>query len=449
MDITTNLILTHSIVFLLTLLLTTIASWLIARRSTAATKNVHASESKQLQGEVVIARELLGNSEAENTRLQSEMIALKERLQAEMRHGEERLQNLKEARDQMTLQFKSLANEILETKSKKFTEQNSINLETLLSPLKTQINDFRSQITSTHTKQTKQRESLRTEIKLIRSLNAQITEEARNLTGALKNETKTQGIWREMILERILESSGLRQSIEYNRELSHTDEDSRRKHPNVIINLPDSKHIVVNSKVSLKAYKQYCSADCDASRKTTLNKHMQSLKRHVKLLSEKNYETLPKLNTIDFILIFVPLNPAYIAAAQTSADLMLEAFDKKIIIVGPSTLLATLRTIQNIWRYEHQSRNAVQIAEEANKLYDKFVVFSDSLEKVNSHLGKAQDTLGTTRGHLIDGRKNLVKQVEALKEMGAKAKKQIKAELLVEAGSENLNTATLLADTGK
>ncbi len=368
--------------------------------------------------------------------LKDESARLETQLSAERKQVDEKLKLLDEARRQLNTEFQNLANKILEEKSNKFTQQNKENIDRVLNPLREQLGDFRRKVEDVYEKESKDRMSLFHEIKSLKDLNQQISEDALNLTNALKGQTKTQGTWGEVILERVLEESGLHNGREYETQGSFTSEEGKRLRPDVIVHLPEGKDIIIDSKVSLTAYERYCSTDDDNQRKTALKEHIASLKAHVKGLSVKNYEDLPDIKSLDFVLLFVPIEAAFITAVENDRDIFREAFDQNIIVVSPTTLLATLKTVHNIWRYEYQNRNALEIADKAGSLYDQFVLFVQSMDDIGDKLDKANDAYHTARKRLVEGRGNLIGRTEKLKTLGAKAKKSLDEKLLLEATDE-------------
>ena len=275
-----------------------------------------------------------------------------------------------------------------------------------------------------------------TEIVHLKSLNERISEDAINLTNALKGQSKTRGAWGEMILERVLEESGLHKGREYEVQTMYASGEGQRRHPDVIVHLPEGKDIVIDSKVSLKAYEKYCSADTDEKREKRLKEHLFSIRTHIKTLSDKRYEELDGISTLDFVIMFLPVEGAFWAAIESEQELFNEAFDKNIMLVSPSTLLATLRIINNIWRYEDQNKNALIIAKKAGDLYDKFVGFVEALDDVGLKLDKAQDSYKMARNRLVDGKGNLVRRTEELLQLGVKAQKELPEGLVVKALEE-------------
>jgi len=393
-----------------------------------ATAEEQARQAAQLTEQLRAAQE-------DNAKLREQVSTLSTQLAAERNQAEEKLRLLNDAREQLTAQFRNLANEILEDKSKRFTDQNRTNLEGLLSPVREQLKEFEKKVQEVYDKETRDRVSLFNEITRLKELNQRISEDALNLTRALKGENKTQGIWGEMILEQVLEKSGLTRGREYEVQASFTTEDGRRQQPDVIVKLPEGKHVIIDSKVSLTAYERFCAATDDAERLAAIKEHCASLRNHCRGLSAKGYQHLG-IRTLDYVLLFVPIEPAYIEAVRHDAELFGDALEKNIVIVTPSTLLATLRTIHNIWRFEYQNRHASEIAEKAGRLYDKFVGFVADLDEVGRRLEAAQKAHEEAFKKLKHGRGNLVKTADDIKTLGAKAAKSLPAELVEEAQEE-------------
>ncbi len=383
-----------------------------------------------------------------NSQLQEQLIAnsiLETQLNSERAHAGEKLQLLENAQLQLSERFKQLAQEIFDEKSKSFSENNKTQLDTLLNPLGERLKDFQRRVEETYDKESKQRFSLEKELKILTQVNAKLNEDAVNLTRALTGASnKTQGNWGEMILESILDRSGLQKGREYEVQYSsvlRTDDGDKRYQPDVIINLPENRHIVIDSKVSLNAYVRFVSAEDDATRAIELKAHIASMRKHITELSQKNYHQLLNIQSLDFVFLFVPVEPAFILAAQHDPSLFQDAFDKNLMIVCPSTLLASLRTVANLWRQEYQSRNAKEIAKHAASLYEKFVGFVDDMKKTGEQLKKAQDVHSEAFKKLHTGKGNLVRQVERLAEMGVSPSKRIPAELLPEESEKDELTA--------
>jgi len=365
--------------------------------------------------------------------LRNEHTALQTRLQEERRSMEEKLGLLRNAEVQLIAQFENLAGRILEEKTQKFTEQNKTQLDGLLAPFRDQLGDFRKKVDDMHIDEVKDRASLRQEIHSLRQQTQQINQEAINLTRALKGDKKVQGAWGEMILERVLEQSGLRKGIEYETQGGFRDADKRLFKPDVIIHLPERKDIVIDSKVSLVAYERYAALDDGAEREVALGEHVQAVRNHVRSLGQKDYANLNGLRSLDFILMFMPIEAAFLLAFQHDEKLFNDAFANQIVIVTPTTLLATLRTIENIWRYERQNENAKAIAEKASTVYDKLRGFLEDLEKLGNQLGAVHKTYDDAMNKLTRGRGNLIRQAESFVELGVKASKSLPRTFLEQA----------------
>ena len=404
---------------------------------------------------------LLQQQEAEKGRLKQEYAALLEQNHAlqvqnerlntqsekDRQAAEEKLALLADARKNLSDQFQNLANTILEEKSRRFTEQNHDHLQQLLNPLNERIHGFSELVQQTYEKEAKERLTIENELKRLQTLNTQLHHDAKALTTALTGtQNKTQGNWGEMILESVLENSGLQKGREYIVQASsvrhEADGTQRRLQPDVLINLPDNKQIVIDSKVSLTAYVRYTqSTGAEAERE--LANHVASIRAHIKSLATKDYTNLEGVKTLDFVFMFVPVEPAYLLALQHDPNLFQECFDKRIMLTGPSTLLATLRTVANIWRNEQQNQNALAIAEAGSKLYDKFVGFVESMDGINKALVQAQSQFQTAYGRLVSGRGNLISSTEKLRKLGIKAGKQLQRDLVEKAVLENEDQAAL------
>lgn len=332
---------------------------------------------------------------------------------------------LSELQQKFTKEFENLAGKILEDKSRKFTEQNKENLDTILTPLKERIADFEKKVNEVYISETKERAALAEQLRYLHELNKQMSEEANNLTRALKGDTKTQGNWGEYILESILEKSGLVKGREFVIQETVKSEEGTNLRPDVIVNMPDNKSMIIDSKVSLTAYEAYCSTDEKLLKEKALNEHINSIRRHIKGLSPKDYQNLYGLQSLDFVLMFIPIEPAFALAVQNDAALFYDAFEKNIVIVSPSTLLATLRTISSIWKQEKQNRNALEIAKKGGELYDKLSGFVDDLIEVGTRMKKANESYEGAMKKLSEGRGNIISRAENLKIMGAKATKTI------------------------
>jgi DNA recombination protein RmuC len=407
-------------------------------RNSANTAKHHQSHTV-LQSRLEQADELL---EALNERLeQSQQLVEKLRVQngqlgearirtevhskEALRAAQEKIDLLKNAREQMTAEFNNLANRIFEEKTERLLQTNKTSLETTLSPLKTQLGDFRKKVEDIYDRETRDRTSLRVELEQLKQLNVQISQDAINLTKALKGDKKTQGNWGEVVLERVLEQSGLRKGVEYETQVSLQAEDGSRRFPDVIIRLPDNKDVVVDSKVSLVDYEQFVNADSDVEREAALARHVSAIGNHISGLSIKAYEKLEGIRSLDFVLMFIPIESAFSAAYDANPEMFMRASDKQIVIVSPTTLLVTLRTIQTIWRYEYQNRNAEKIAAQAGGIFDQFALVIESLDEVGRSLDKAKDSFDQTHKRFSTGRGNLVRRVQQLEELGARTKKKL------------------------
>jgi len=346
---------------------------------------------------------------------------------------EEKLENqkaeLEKLQKKFSLEFENLANKIFDEKSNKFTKQNKDNLETLLKPFGEKITDFRKKVEEVHSVDLKASGELKEGLRHLYALNQQMTKEAQNLTLALKGESKTQGLWGELILKRILEISGLEEGREFITQGSFTSEEGKRQQPDVIVNLPDNKHMIIDSKVSLTAYEKYYSTDDEDKQKRFLKEHINSVRNHMKLLSQKNYQNIYQIHSPDFVLMFLPIDPAFGLALQHDHNLYSDAFELNIIIVSPLSLLATLKTISSIWRTEAQNKNAMEIARQGGDLYDKFVGFVDDLKKLGNQMQTAQNTYDDALKKLSTGKGNLVNRAERIKKLGAKTNKSLPPEL--------------------
>ncbi len=352
-----------------------------------------------------------------------------------------------ETQTRLKTEFENLANRIFEEKSNTLASQNQSKLGSLLAPFQQQIADFRQRIDTIYAQDSADRVALKTQIETLTLLNQQVTQEANNLTLALKGQSKTQGNWGELILETILERSGLTKGSEYVVQASMTTPDGRRLQPDIVINLPEGKHLIIDSKVSLTSYERFCSSENPAEQTAALAAHIASIRGHIEELSAKDYPSLYQIDSPDFVLMFVPVEPAFSVALQNAHDLYNEAFERKIILVTASTLLATLRTVAQIWKQEKQTRNALEIARKSGDLYDQFVRFYESLEEIGGCLGKTTRAYDDAMGRLKTGRGNLVKRVEDLRKLGAKASKNLPTALTEEAESEESTPAALPLET--
>ena len=373
---------------------------------------------------------------ADNASHREKVSHLQTTLLEQQKQNEEKLALLHQARESLNAEFKNLANEIFDAKQKSFKEQNQMQMDGLLKPLGEKIKDFEKRVEETYDRESKERFSLAKEVRDLQTLNVRISQDAVNLTNALKGENKTQGTWGEVILERVLEKSGLEKGREYEVQVNLKNSQGQRFQPDVVVHLPEGKDVIIDSKVSLVSYERYCSAEPGSQQQEALKAHIQSLRQHVKQLSEKDYQNLENVRTLDFVLLFVPVEAAFTLAVQQDNELFSNAFDKNIVLVAPSTLLATLRTIQNIWRYEQQNKNAQEIAGKAGALYDKFVNFVADLEDIGGKLDSVQAVYAKAHNKLVSGKGNLVTRAENMRELGARVTKSLPANLVELASQE-------------
>lgn len=353
--------------------------------------------------------------------------------------NKEQKEEVEKLQEKFTKEFENLANKILDEKSSKFTEQNKENMKNILSPLQDKIQLFEKKVEDTHKESIDYHAALRQQILGLSEMNAQMSKETLNLTKALKGDSKMQGNWGELILERVLEKSGLEKDREYFVQQSHTNTEGNRVFPDVVIHLPDGKKMIVDSKVSLTAYEKYVNEEDDNLKNSYLKEHLNSIKRHVEQLGDKNYQDLYQIESPDFVLLFIPMEPAFALALNEDTALYNKAFEKNIVIVTPSTLLATLRTIDSMWTNQKQQENAFEIARQAGALYDKFEGFVADLIKIGKKIDESKVEYQGAMNKLVDGKGNLITSVEKLKKMGAKAKKALPDNILTRAGKdENL-----------
>ena len=408
----------------------------IQQLKTKSKQSALEEREQQMHNNLSVLQERLKEADQQKIILQSEKEKLGNRIiraQADMEHlhdkNREQKEEVEKLQEKFTKEFENLANKILEEKSLKFTERNEKNIKDILTPLNDKIQLFEKKVEASQKENISIHSALREQLLNLQSQNLKITQEAENLTKALKGDSKMQGNWGELVLERVLEKSGLEKDREYTVQQSFTRADGIRVLPDVIINLPDGKKMIVDSKVSLTNYERYVNAD-ENLRDKYLKDHINSLRRHVDQLSAKKYEDLYEMESPDFVLLFVPIEPAFAIAINHDNSLYNKAFEQNIIIVTPSTLLATLRTIDSMWNNEKQQRNAIEIARQAGALYDKFEGFVSDLMKVGKKMDEAKGEYRGAMNKLVDGRGNIVNSIEKLKRMGAKAKKSIPESIL-------------------
>lgn len=358
----------------------------------------------------------------ENSNLESEITFLKAKL-------DEQKEDVEKLQEKFTKDFELLANKIFEDKSSKFTNQNKENIKDILEPLKEKIEKFEKKVTDTQEKNVGMHSALKEQLDQIKDLNTQMSKEANNLTKALKGDSKTQGDWGETQLELLLEKANLTKNIHFTTQGGYRDEEGKLKKPDFIINLPDNRHLIIDSKVSLTAYESYFSEEEESKKEIYLKKHIESLRKHFKDLGDKKYDALYEINSPDYVLMFVPIEPALLLALNKADKLYLEALDKNVVLVSTSTLLATLSTVSSMWRQENQKRNVIEIAKQAGALYDQFVNLTDDLIKVGNQLKTVQGSYDTSMKKLT-GRGNLIRKVEKIKKLGATTSKNMNQNLL-------------------
>lgn len=420
---------------------------------------------REEQGELSQQRQLFAAAQERNRQLEGLPAQLAERDQtlltlktesAELRthveqqrlHFQQQLTLLQDAKVELGREFENIANRIFENKHQQFSANSKSLLETTLDPIKTQLGEFRRKVEEVYEKENLGRNLLAQQVIELQKQAQKIGDDAVNLAQALKGNSKTQGNWGEVVLERLLEQSGLQKGREYDTQKSFISEDGRRQMPDVIVHLPENKDIIIDAKVSLVDYEKYCNSDDEQERQLHLNAHVQSLRNHIRQLSIKDYEKLEGIKALDFVFIFIPIEAAFLFALQQEPTLYREAYDRHIILVSPTTLLATLRTIENIWRYENQNKNAELIAKKAGDLHDQFVLLLSALDTIGNHLDKTRDAWETARKRLHTGKGNLVKRVDDLRLLGAKTKKIIARDML-ERVDEDISRELLEAEAAE
>ena len=366
----------------------------------------------------------------QNSVLNERINGLNEKFEAqialEKRANSEKIELLEKNKEQMKLEFKEIANRILESNSQKFSSQNQESISKIIVPMKEQFNEFKKQIDDVYIKEAKDRSMLQAEIKSIKEINHQMSKDANSLTNALKGESKKQGVWGEMILESVLSHSGLREGVEFDREVSLEHEsDGSRFRPDVIVHLPDGRDIIIDAKTSLSAYEKYASAESEEQKELFLKEHIASMRRHIKELSQKDYANLKGVETLDFIFMFVPIESALLAALEYDNTLFDEAFKKNVILVGPTTLMVSLRAVENTWKYEHQQKNAQEIAKRAGLLFDKFSSFIDSVDRLGKQIVTVQKTYDEAFSRLHSGAGSITSQFQKLEQLGAATSKKL------------------------
>jgi len=406
---------------------------LLHGRARTAAAEAKAERLPQLEGRLIEAEKQV------NT-LNAQIATLSTQLQQERQQSIEKLALLQSARDELSSQFKNLANEILEEKSKRFSEQNQQSLGQLLEPLKSRLQEFQGKVEQVYVQEGKDRSALAEQVRQLMELNKTVSQEANNLTKALKGSNKTQGNWGELILERVLETAGLRKGEEFDVQESHTTGDGKRLQPDVVLHLPEDRHLVIDAKATLVAYEDYASAEDDKHRDAALKRHLDAVRAHIKGLSDKNYQDLYGLKSLDFVLMFVPIEPAFMLAVTHDRDLFMDAWNKNVLLVSPSTLLFVVRTVASLWRQEAQNRNAQDIAKRGAELYDKLAGFVEDMESLGNRLSQAQKDYDGAINKLSTGRGNLIRQAEMLKKLGVKPNKALPTPMVEQANEGHDST---------
>lgn len=419
--------------------------WLIGRRSsTAQAQELLLAQERyqalqerfdELQDERQQGQQKLDQQQTLLIKLTARLKDAEATLRSERLAAAEKLQLQQEAEQRLSQQFENLANRIFEQNSGNFRELNQNSLDLLLTPLKEQLEGFRRQVGETHAQETAQRHSLKFELERLAELNARMTEEAAALTRALKGDSKQQGNWGEVVLARILSECGLREGHEYHTQVNIEVEKGKRYQPDVIVHLPQEKDIIIDAKVSLTAYERWYNADEELEKAVALKEHVASVRNHIRELGRKDYQQLPGVRTLDYVLMFVAVEPAFLTAMEADPSLVRYGLDNNILLVSPTNLMVALRTIENLWRYERQNQNARQIAERAGRLYEKLRLFVEEMQQMGGSLHKAQESYDKAMGRLVNGRGNLIAQVERFRELGVEVTKSL-PEPLVERALE-------------
>lgn len=432
-----------------------VIGWLIMRKKVAQNaavyredllkqENTYIKEKSELSHQQSILEERALNLQREKTDLNEVVTTEREKNEkltrsvsisaTERKNLEERLttqkQELEELQKKFTTEFENIATKILKENTKEFTSSNQKNMSDIMGPIKEKLMSFEKKVEETYDRELRDKISLKEEVKKLYELNSKISDEANNLTKALKGDVKKQGNWGEVVLERILERSGLTKGQEYDREVVMQNSEGQTIRPDVIIHLPEEKHVIVDSKVSLVAYERFVNAIGDVDAEKFQKEHIVSMKAHVKELADKHYQSSDSLNSPDFVLMFMPIESSFAMAVQYDQELFSYAWDNKIVIVSPSTLLATLRTIASIWKQEQQNRNVLEIAKQGGLLYDKFVGFVDDMIKLGKQMDTSKNSYQDAMKKLYDGSGNLVRRAENIRELGAKVKKKLPQTLI-------------------
>ncbi len=394
---------------------------------------LHLRAKTKMQERVVIEKNnMLEHLQANESKLQErcknlelQYAVLQTKHEEQLNASAQKLELLQKAKEDLNREFKLLANKIFEDKAEQFSHTSQEQLSLMLKPFREQITAFSKEAKERSASHLKETYLLKDELSRLKEMNSQLSQDAINLTKALKGENKTQGNWGEIVLENILEQSGLRKGVEYELQVNLKSSEGKTYFPDVIIHMPEERDIIVDSKVSLVAYERFISAEDESVKKLSLKEHINSIKSHVKELSEKKYEKLEGINTLDFVLLFMPIEGAFLLALEQDGEFFKSAYEQNILVVSPSTLLVTLRTIEHIWRTQRQEEHALKIANEAEAMYDKLVGFVEELKKVGTHLQKAQESYDTSMNRLSSGRGNVIKRAQNIVKLGLKPKKKL------------------------
>lgn len=428
--------------------------WLAASYRVAQQRAEQLAEERDVYGELSAAKQQIAqnshwreecellNNELRNLReinssLEVDLREVTTLLETTRQHGDEKYRLMLNSEQRLSEQFENLANRIFEQSNRRVDEQNRQSLHGLLTPLREQLDGFRRQVQESFGQEAKERHTLAYEIRSLQEMSGRMMQEAVNLTRALKGDNKTQGNWGEVVLTRVLEASGLREGHEYETQVSINTDANSRMQPDVIVRLPHRKDVVVDAKMTLVAYERYFNAEDDYTREAALQEHIAAVRNHIRLLGRKDYQQLPGLRSLDYVLMFIPVEPAFLLALDRQPELISEALKNNIMLVSPTTLLVALRTIANLWRYEHQSRNAQHIAERASRLYDKMRLFVDDMSAIGQSLDKAQDNYRQAMKKLTSGRGNLLTQAEAFRHLGVEVKREINPDLVEQATAQD------------
>lgn len=421
-----------------------IITWLLVKNKFQKEVSILTLDKNLAEDKINGINENLSNLKDELVNKENTIIDLSKQLaskSADYKNLNDKLQEQKadveKLQERFKIEFKNLANEILEEKTQKFTELNKINISEILKPLNEKIKDFEKKVEETYDKESKQRFSLKEEVKRLAELNLQVSKDTINLTKALKGDSKAQGNWGEVVLGNILERSGLVRDREYFIQTSFYNDERKRLQPDVVIVYPGNRNVVVDSKVSLTAYERYASADSPEEKEVAAKEHILSIKNHINELSQKNYQDLYQLKSLDFVMMFLPVEPAYLIAIQKDSDLWNYAYDKRVLLISPTNLIAALKMVESLWKQEYQSKNVLEIAKQSGDLYDKFVGLAEDLTDIGNKLKATQKSYDSSMNKLLTGKGNLVGRVEKIKKLGAKTSKVLSQQFLNRLEDEN------------